>query len=160
MIVTQEISREEAARFLLADSVLCNRALPDHELDEIAVSGEYKPFDTSRFIGMYNDGIMISVTKWEYFTDVTVNIHVYISSLLHGKGVTKEIQGIFKQWFATRTNFAKAVILAPGTCPIVHKSVEIAGFKLEGLLTKAMQWRGELVDLHIYGLDLNELRNK
>ncbi len=160
MIVTKDITREEAATFLLNDRVLCERALPDHELDEIALSGQYKPFDTSNFIGMCNDGIVISITKWEYFTDATVNIHVYISSMLHGAGVTKDIQDIYKEWFATRTSFAKAVILAPGTCRQVHKSVELAEFKLEGLLTKAMIWRGELVDLHIYGYDLNALRGK
>lgn len=154
MITTTEVTELEAGILFENDRLLCERALPDNELKSILETGRYKSDSVSNYVGMYDDNTLFSVAKWECFTSVVVNLHIYISSLLHGKGLTKDIQDIYKQWFKTRTNFVKAVILAPSSCIQVHKSVELAEFKLEGTLTKSIVWRGKLEDINIYGYQL------
>ena len=155
----QNVTKEEAEKFLLADPVLCERALPDDELDMIQTCGEYSPNENANFIGICHDGLLISVTKWEYFTDVTANLHTYIMSPLHGKNVTYDIQLALKQWFITNTPLVKIVIIAPESCTNVHKAADISDFVLEGVLPKSVLWRGKVEGLRIYGLDLDRLRS-
>ena len=160
MLCVKDISREDAEQFFLKDLELCKRALTDAELDNIMALSEYTPFDSSRFIGIIHDNILIGVIKYEEFTNITVNLHLYLLSFLHGKDVFKDIHQPVTEWFIKNTGYKKAVVLAPGCCSHVHGAAEIAGFKLEGKLEKAIEWRDKDEDIYVYALDLNTIRRK
>lgn len=160
MLCIKDITLEEAGRFLVEDPLLCERALPDEELENIKNGNGYCPMVQSNYIGVYHYNLLICITKWECFTSITGNIHTYISSLLHGKNVTIDIQAALKEWFIKNTSFHKLLILSPGSCPNVHKAADISGFVLEGTLTNAMIWRGQVDDIRTYSLDLKSLRRE
>jgi hypothetical protein len=161
MIVVKEIGLKAAERFFLSDPKLCELSFHDSELDAIKLGHSYEPSDpNAKFFGLFFEGNLGCVVRWERFTETAVSVHPYLLTVLQKQGVFGSLHGIIKDWFVRNTFFTKLVVFAPAPCVAVHKAAKTAGMVQEGLLTKTIKWRNELVDLHIYAFDLTVLRNK
>lgn len=161
MIEVREINLKIAERFFLSDLMLCEMALQDAELDTIRMGHAYSPSDpNAKFIGLFFDGNLGCIVRWEKFTETAVSVHPYLLTCLQKKGIFGDLHGIIKDWFVRNTFFTKVIVFAPRPCKAVHKAAALAGLKKEGLLTKALKWRGVLADVYIYAFDLASMRDK
>lgn len=154
MKLNYNISAEQINHFFMTDPQVSYLGLPDEDLVSLATTGKYILAEGSVIYGVEEEeeGKLIGLIKIELFTSVTANVHFYLHSSLHKSGKLREVREFFYKYFQEETNIEKVIVVAPATCKHVHGPAERFGFKLEGVLTKSLVWRQELVDMYIYGL--------
>lgn len=155
-LVVKTTTIDEVSDFFLKDDKLSYIGLPDNDLVSLINTGKYVPNPISFYQGIYESDELITFVKIEYYTEVAANVHMYISSKLHGTGRSKEIGNFLIDWFTHHTDFHKLIVMAPDCCIPVHKTALKLGFKKEGHITKALRWRDKLVDILVFGLELDK----
>ena len=148
-----DVTEEQMTEFFINDPKLCYMGLCDDDLNELYLNKRYAPHHTSYYQGIYEDDKLVAVIKFEKFSPITVNVHLYIQSSLHGKGKTIEITDLVCDYLRDTSGIQKVLIMAPRPCVHSCKAAEARGFKLEGTLTNGCIWRKEIVDILIYALD-------
>jgi RimJ/RimL family protein N-acetyltransferase len=113
------------------------------------------PCEDTNIDGVYEDGKLIALNKFEYFTRQAINVHFYLSSGYQGTGKLGEIFNFMKKHYEENTDLLKVLFMVPSTCIHVHKAAEKHGLKKEGHLTQCYEWRQEVVDIIIYGQELD-----
>jgi RimJ/RimL family protein N-acetyltransferase len=150
-----DITLEQVTKFFLADPALCYLGLSDDDLVSLYENKCLHPINsTVVFKGFYDDGTLVSVLKYEWFTYETVNIHFYISTHLQRKGMSKVIGELICKYFKDSVGAKKIIILIPHTCVHTLGATEKFGMIEEGRLTKSLTWRKELVDIVIKSINL------
>lgn len=145
------MNEEDVATFFLSDPKLALLGLPDEELHLLRTEQKFKLEGSCQAEGVYEDGELIGVLMWNMFTNMVINMHLYLSSHFHGSGKFKDVHGSIISW-AKETPFLKRIVVfSPSTCIHIHKAMEGVGFELEGIMPSAIEWRQEVVDLFIFG---------
>lgn len=152
----KELTEEEISDFIINDPKLIYMGFNDNELIYMHENKKYKLVPFSYYIGIEKDEELVCVLKWESFTEHCVNIHPYIASRYHGKGVLTEIYHFLWEHFIDQTEIKKVIAMVPESCIHSAKACEKHGFKKEGYISKCHLWRKELVGIIIYGLNLDE----
>lgn len=150
----RDVAPEQMTAFFLSDPKLCYMGLCDEDLANLYYNKEYTPSDMAHYQGIYEEDSLIAVIKFEKFSIVAVNVHLYIKSSLHGKKKTIGITDLVCDYLRETTSMTKVLIMAPSSCEHSSKAALARGFVLEGTLTKACVWRQEVVDVLIYALEI------
>jgi RimJ/RimL family protein N-acetyltransferase len=149
-----ELTKEQISDFIINDPQLVYMGFSDKELIYMHEKGKYSLVPGSYYIGLENDDGLVCILKYEYFTDICVCIHPYVSSKYHGKGVLSEIYTFLYEHFIKQTEIRKVIAFVSDSCIHAIKACEKHGFKKEGHITNCQVWRKELIGIYIYGLDL------
>ena len=157
MLEIKEVSPELATEFFRRDPSLCYLGLPDEALTNLMADDNYILFkDCPSYLwGIYIEGNLISVVKYELFTSQTINLHIYLCSYMFDSGAFQKIQESLKQHIIDNTPYIKVIIMCPETCLHIQKSAESYGFVKEGTIPKCIVWRTELTGIIIYGLSID-----
>lgn len=140
--------------FFVNDPNLCYLGLPDDDLVNIYNTGEWKPRNTSYFLGVYKEDKLVCIFKYEYYTSIAMTFHGYLKSEYHHTGEFKKIKNALVNWLLDNTTIRKALVFAPDNCPHVHTAMQGIGMEKEGHIKNALIWRQKKVGLTVYGLDL------
>lgn len=152
------ITSEIATVFFFSDPILILLGLSDEEMAIMHKLKKYELSEGSNYIGIQDShDKLVAIVKYEWFTTHTINFHMYIQSKYHHTKEIKSITNFIKQYFKDTLKINKAIIMVPSSCDHIHSFAPKYGFKKEGHITNAYQWRQELVDIIIYGLDLQVL---
>ena len=149
-----KITSQDISKFFISDNRLCQIGLPDDELEYIDKYNEYPIKKDSEFLGVYSDDTLIALIRLELFTPLSVLCHIYLSTKYQGKKLLKEIIDTLVIHLQENTDFIKIMVPVPEPCVHVQRPAEAYGFKKEGHMKDIINWRGELVDLLWYGLDI------
>lgn len=154
----QDISADDITNFFLNDPNVCYLGLDDNDLTTLYTEKVYNKHSNSNYYGVYNDlHVLMAIYKYEWFTTTTINAHLYLGTKYQKKRMPQKILEFLIKMSAEQLPAKKVIILTPQACIHVIHSVEKCGFKLEGVLTDAIVWRKELVNLLIYGMKLEPL---
>lgn len=151
----ESINEQVMTDFFLSDPTLCAMGLGDECLKDLDAGLGYRPEACAMF-GYYNEqDELVCCSTCTLFTESTLLCHQFIRSDLHHKGLMREVVEVFSKHVRTHLpSVVKLMTLSPSVCFHVHKAAEGIGFIQEGCITKAMIWRGQLVDIFVYGKSL------
>ncbi len=152
----KELTDKEVSNFIMNDPSLIYMGFSDEELNYMYENKFYPVDPNSFYIGIEESGVLVGVLKWEYFTESCISIHLYLSSKYQGKGFCKATSKFVAEHLAINTNIKKMIVYITDVCKHVIYAAEACGFKQEGHITNCIPWRGEVVGVLIYGLDLEE----
>lgn len=157
MIIKHDLSEQEISDFFINDPRLAYLGLSDKTLTYMYNYNIYEVNKNSKYAGIYDDNNhLVAIFKWELFTDVTITLHLYVSSVLHSTGILYKIKEEMYDFFSKSTSFKKVIVPVPSNCPHVIKACEKLGFIHESTLTDCTMWRQELIDLLFYTMKLKE----
>lgn len=172
MEIKEDISQNEITEFFINDPALCYLGLADLDLHKLYETKQYALRENTKYLGLYNKDWqvvgdvkvevhkLLSVICLELFTEITLTAHFYVPTTLQNKGLALEIQKFLYQYFLdTYPEIVKVITPVPSACTHVQRSAERFGMKVEGCIKNCMKWRGELVDLLMYGIDLKRDNN-
>lgn len=150
-MIIRDVTPNTVSEFFKNDPALAYLGLQDDLLIELYEHGTIS-YDNTVCKGLYVDNELICIVKYEAFTSTTFNVHFYINTKLQKNGIALEIQKFLKEWFNREYPWVQKVqTMVPAPCVHVLKSCEKFDMKLEGIMEKAIIWRKELVDMHVYG---------
>lgn len=151
-----EVSPQMVTDFFLNNKETAEMGLPDEELKYLKINKKYYMTSSSMFLGLgEEEGNITLLIRWEYFTPITLILHTYLKSELHGEHVElKKCMDFFFDYLRETTHVRKLQAMIAEPCINVVKATERFNFKKEGFVENCLIWRGELKGLHIYGLDL------
>lgn len=153
--IIDDITEEIATEFFLSDPRLAFLGISDEELHMLHTNKHYSFLDNSHYVGVLKDGKdLVSILRYEYFTPQSINQHMYINSNYHHTSVPHEVAQFLLNYAMNTLKIYKIITLIPSNCPHALSFGLKHGFKKEGVITNCFQWRQQLVDLVIYGLDL------
>ncbi len=155
MMELKALSGEQIQNFFLSDPNVSYLGLADENLESMYREGKYLQSDTSYILGIYNDGELIALFKWELFTLQTINIHLFISTKYQKQGNMTNIFNHMHKHLLEKTEFEKVITMVPSPCEHVWKPLEHLGFTREANLTKCLKWRQAIVDMFIYSINLD-----
>lgn len=150
----KELTDDEISDFIINDPKLVYMGFSDQELVTMYETKRYTPNPASTYIGIEEDNVLVCVLRWELFTHLTVSIHPYISSSLHGKGMLSKVYSFLYNHFLEDTIITKVIAFVTEPCTHAMKACEKHGFVQEGYISKCVTFRKELCGIYIYGLDL------
>lgn len=151
----KELTEEEISDFIVNDPRLAYLGFADKELMYMYENKKYNLHDGSIYTGIEEDGKLICIIKWEYFTLNCISVHPYISSHYHGKGLSRKIGQFMQEQLSKNTAIVKVVSFIMEPCEHAVRAAVACGFKLEGHITNCTHWRQELTGVYIYGVDIN-----
>jgi L-amino acid N-acyltransferase YncA len=152
------VTKEQITAFFMADPELCMQGLCDADLVHMHKHKEYELHKNSVYIGVKENCDIIAILKYERFTELALNIHIYTHTWLQHKGTMVGIRKTILDYCETQP-VNKLIIMAPEPCTQVIKAALRYGFKNEGQLTKVTMWRNQIVDLILFGYNLREAEN-
>lgn len=155
MFSIKEVTNEVAAKFFLSDPRLAYLGCADDVLVKLYHEKNYEPNELSTLQGIFQNDQLIMLFKHERFSQVAMNCHFYLHSMMHGTGMFKDIVAFLIDWMhKNHPDIVKIIVMAPSSCTHVPAVVGKYGFIKEGHLKNAIVWRQQLVDLWIYSLDI------
>lgn len=152
----KELTKEEISDFIVRDPKLAYLALCDEDLVDIHEKGIYNLQPGSYYIGIEDEGNLVCVLKYEYFSNTAILIHPYTPSRLHGTGLPQKIYSFCEDHFLKNTKVRKLMAWQPAPCIHAQKAIRKLGFVKEGRIKKCLHWRQELTDMVLYGKILKE----
>ncbi len=149
-----DISLKEAGSFLFKDPELCYLSFNDTELKEWMDKGTCHLDE--EFIGIEEDdtGEVLALFRYKAFTELSITGHLYIPTQVRGTGISSTYVNVIKEFLKSRTLVKKVVMPIPSPCKHAITAAKSYGSQWEGTLTKCMHWRGHLVDLNFYCLEI------
>jgi len=154
MYTLSPLSEEDVASFFLLDPKLALLALPDEDLHTLKVEGKFYLDSDAYAEGVYEDGEMVGVLRWNMFTDIVINMHLYLNSRHHGNGTFKDVHVSILDWAKESGRVKRIVVFSPSPCEHIHRAMLGVGFEQEGRIKESMMWRQQVVDMLIYGRNL------
>lgn len=156
MFSLKSITNDQAYSFFMEDPKLAYMALPDDVLAGMYNDKKFYTSEGSELLGIYDKEELFAILKYELWTDICINIHIYLQSKYHHQGKTADLWEFAEGWLAKNNpKITKMVTLTPASCAHVIPVVKRYGFKEEGRITQSVTWRQEVVDLLIFGRSLN-----
>lgn len=156
----RELSQNEIKDFFINDPTLCAMGLPDSDVLYIEQNNDYYFPEGSTGVGIFDNDELICVFRYDPYTPIAVNVHIYLKSSLQGKHLTYSYGGILVRYvLANLPHVSKIVIHCPKTCETTWKVIQHGGMKLEGVQKNAMVWRGQVTDLLIFGKEIKQWSN-
>lgn len=150
----KDVTQEQLTEFFINDPELCYLGLDDDTLSHLYHNKEYLMSPVSFYQGVFKDDVLAAVMKFEKFSELAVNCHMYLSSKYRSKGFGKEFKEAVYKYVVETTTCTKALMMAPDPCNHVKRAAKSWGFIQEGKLTNCIIWRTKTVDLYIYALDI------
>ena len=154
MYTLSPVEGDTISSFFLHDPKLALLALPDEDLHTLKMEGKFYLDLNVQAEGVYEDGELIGVLMWNLFTNMVINMHLYLNSVHHGTGKFKDVHTSLISWAKETPSLTRIVVFSPSTCPHIHTAMLGVGFELEGRMKEAIEWRQEIVDLLIFGRKL------
>lgn len=148
------ISQKEVSNLIFNDPHLVLLGASDEDIALMYKHKEYRLADGSHYVGVKEDDELIAVIKYEYFTTHAINYHMYLASKYHHTDKPRIVVDLLKKYVVEELGIRKVLIFVPSSCDHIHKFAPKHGLKEEGRITKCYQWREQIVDIVIYGLDL------
>lgn len=151
------VTEQEATEFFFSDPKLVLLGLSDEEIVEMYRTKTYELLPDTYYLSIKNEaGKIVCIVKYEYFSSITVNYHMYVStSEQNNAELYAQIIPMIKK-YGTEQDIHKAILIVPSTCTHVNNFAIKSGFEIEGRLKNSFQWRNSLVDLIIYGIEILE----
>lgn len=151
------ISQNDLTEFFITDPKLMLMGLSDEELALFYKNKKYFINNYSNYMGIKNDdNNLIAIFKWENFTINTLNLHVYITTKLQNKIITKTIISLIRDYFLKNSDCNKIIFMVPEPCTHVIKFLTRLGISQEGYLKNSYYWRQKLTGIFIFGYELKE----
>jgi hypothetical protein len=126
----------------MCDEVLFKASMPDGDIrayDE----GNWEPEDNCLYLN-FDDKAIVRVYP---LTAITADVHVHLKSEFWGSGVSNQLQEAIEDYLVNQTNYCKIVLQTPQCCRSVLQAAVRNEFKLEGILTSAICWRGKIENI-------------
>lgn len=141
---------------VLGNDQLAQISLTDAELEEFQ-AGTYDPVANpdDNFLAIIDDHKVIAILKYEAFTPLAISCHMFIHPDYWGSKCSYKIIPAIENWFKKHTQIHKLIVMSPESCTHVHMTAAKNGFWLEGCLTGAMYWRGQVEALLIFSKFIN-----
>jgi RimJ/RimL family protein N-acetyltransferase len=154
MNINTNLNQADISSFFFKDARLVYLGATDEAMYNMFKKGEYVLEPDSQYIGIEEDGQLIAVVRYEYFTAQCVSMHMFMNSKFHT--TTKPTEGVeLLKTFITQTlGINKVILMVPSSCIHIHKFAKKHGFVKEGTITSCYKWRQKMVDLVIYGMRL------
>lgn len=153
-----QLTQQQLDEFFFSDPKLVMLGLSDEEMHYMTTNKHYYMAPGSGYLGV-NDpksGQLIGVIKYEWFTNIAINFHMYIRSELHGTSDVTYVANEARNHFEADEWCRKVLLMVPSSCEHIMKFAPKHGFKKEGYITQCYFWRQQPVDLVIFGLNLKE----
>jgi len=154
MYTLSPVEGDTISSFFLHDPKLALLALPDEDLHTLKVDGKFYLDLNVQAEGVYEDGEMVGILMWNMFTDMVINMHLYLNSKHHGTGKFKDVHVSILDWAKESGRVRRIVVFSPASCVHIHHAMLGVGFEQEGRIKEAMEWRQQVVDILIYGRNL------
>lgn len=154
MEIRHDLTEDTVSEFFMSDPRLSYIGLDDDSLVYMYNNQRYKAKENTVYAGVYDEDELICIFRWELFTPITVGVHLYLKSRLHKSDIFTKISKMIIDFYRDKSSFKKLLVFAPGSCVHVHKAAKRVGFEEEAIIKKCLIWRKELVDLHIFSLEL------
>lgn len=153
----KDVTQESLTEFFLSEPNLVLLGMPDEEMIYLHENKQYTCTSGSSFVEITDDdGTSLGVVRWEFFTQISIVIHMYLRHKYHHGKELKRIYDFIYNHLRDNTKVRKVVAFAASTCKHVIGAVEKYGFTKSGSIPKCLIWRQEVVGLEIYSLDIEE----
>lgn len=160
MFTIKELDKKEVVDFFINDPQLYLLGLPDEFIVALIGDGKFLNPYNSFLQGVYEKDELVMFLMWEPFTSTSISIHTYIPSKYHGTGKYKQIMNwLIKTYWQPDKKLYKIMAMPPSSCTHVIKAIKKIGFKLEGQLKNAVEWRSEVVDLMMFSYNFDRGNN-
>ena len=160
MMHMKHISNRDITTFFKSDPQLCLTGLSDDNIIFLKEQGKYPDIQGENSFGIYKGDTLLAVTQMGFYTTLVLNIHFYLKSEYQGRpAIMKEVFDVISKFIIDNTSQNKVIIQTPKTCLHVRRRIRALGFRLEGTIQNGICWRGEVVDLLIYGCELEDKGN-
>lgn len=150
-----DVTKQEIIQFFKEDPKLCYQGLPDEELHDL-MHNQWDNMPTSSIFKLISiTGIgPIALLRLDALTNIALSMHFYLHSGLQGKGLDQVIGEVIYNYIKSLRYVKKVVAPVPKVCRHVRRALLKFGFKQEGVLKNAIQWRSQVTDLHHYSLEI------
>lgn len=150
------ITLEDFNKYCLDNKRLCWQGLSDQSLDYLYHLGSVILPKDSSLVGIYLNNELICVTQFDWWTDRTGILHVFLKTQYQKSDILIKIKKELRLWLLTYTKWKKLIVITPLLCRHARMACKRMGFTLEGQITKSYVWRQKVTDLLIFGLNLEE----
>jgi RimJ/RimL family protein N-acetyltransferase len=96
----------------------------------------------------------VGVIRSCYLTSTTIDSHGHILPEYWGTGLSDAAFKLGFDWYLANTDVHKIVVQTPRCCTHIIRAMHRIGWEVEGVLTKAIRWRGKLEDLVLMSLTI------
>lgn len=152
----KELTEQEISDFIVNDPGLVYMGFTDKELMYMYENKKYLLHPQSHYIGIVKDEVLIGILKWEYFTDVAITVHPYISTNYQGKGLAKEMSRFVTEHLLKNTEIKKVMAFIGDSCEPAIRAVKACGFFQEAFIDKCQVWRQQLGGVYVFSLNLED----
>lgn len=140
---------QELLNDFFANEQLAHLSLPDCDIQP-ALDKTLDLFkEHSNYLVIQESDEVLAVIKFESLTEITAICHLYISPKEWGQKRSYQFIPLVEDWFKENTQVHKLVVQTPESCTHVQMTAAKNGFWIEGVLTGAIYWRGNIEALII-----------
>lgn len=135
----------------LIKQIMCNNTLfkasmPDEDITLLELNLWEPPRDCTYLV--YTKGSKaIGIVRLYHLTNITVDLHMHLLPKYWGRGESERFTVHINQWLRDHTQYCKIMIQTPQCCEHVLKAASREGYQLEGVLSGAICWRGNIENL-------------
>lgn len=153
----RDINDKELTEFFLSEPQLVLLGMPDEEMIYLHEHKEFKCGAGSYFVEILGDnGESLGVIRWEFFTPISIVVHMFLRHKYHHSTVLKDIYQFIYRHLLENTKVRKMIAFITSSCIHVVKAAEKLGFTKNGSIPNCLVWRNEVVGLDIYSVDIKE----
>tara|TARA_R110002049_G_scaffold210441_4_gene381305 strand:- start:14 stop:478 length:465 start_codon:yes stop_codon:yes gene_type:complete len=138
---------------LLSDEELFNRVSDDSMTYE-----KFKPLESGIYLGMFHNGVLIGF--WWLIPDNAITIDVHCNMLKEHRHLSAKMVDEFYRYAIDKLKATnKLICKIPVTFTDVYEFTKKHGFTDEGLDRQSVKKSGKILDRHILGITMQEIKN-
>lgn len=150
----KKISLDDVNKFFIADPKLCLMGLQDSDLVSLHKYQSIQEREGSVWYEIRFLKELLAVVRMEPHSLEAVTVHLYVATRHQGKKLLKYMATDVIEYLTHNTDYEKIIVPIPSPCKHVIRTMKPLGFKLEGCLSKALNWRNHKVDLLWYARNI------
>src|SRR6185503_9163738 len=97
--VSDTLTKEQITEFFLEDPALSYQSLHDYKLVDLYERKEYVKHEISHFLGVYLGDELVFIMNYTYFSDIAINMHVYLKTKYQHTPMYRDIQLALRKYF-------------------------------------------------------------
>lgn len=150
-VIIQDTDIETVKRVML-DKVLFDTSMPDSDR-VLRDKGTWEPDPNNiwEFVEVVHDNDVVGIIRYQPISVVAIDCHIHLLPKYWGKKISDYAAYAFEKYIENNTQYHKLQVQCPKSCINSIKFVARHGFEIEGVLSGATYWDGEVEDLVILG---------
>ena len=145
-VTSTDTTDMELIRHIMTDRVLFNASMPDEDILALD-DGTWEPDANCDHLVCELDDEPIAIIRLYRVSNLTVDMHMHLLPKYWGTGVSDKLARSVEKYLTENTMYCKVMIQTPQCCREVLKAATRDGYELEGILTAAIHWRGNIENM-------------